>query len=165
MKLTDWLFENSMTPRQLRLMLRVKDRSTVYRWLANERVPKPRMLQKIVDLTKGAVQLEDFLDPNPPIHAREVRRPDGSLKWILPWTLDQHRPPEPRPAASIPRLSPPLLRAIEVLGGRAWFTPSGKFLLDGRISDPKRIVTAANAILRSRDQLTVKYPGVDPIND
>jgi hypothetical protein len=26
-----------MTPRQLRLMLGVKDRSTVYRWLANER--------------------------------------------------------------------------------------------------------------------------------
>ena len=165
MKLSDWLFENSMTPRQLRLMLRVKDRSTVYRWLANERVPKPKMLQKITELTKGSVRLEDFLDPNPPVHAKEVRREDGSLKWILPWTLDQHRPRDPRPPSSIPRLSPPLLRAIEVLSGRAWFTPSGKFLLDGRVSDPKRIVAAANAVLGKKGQRRIKYPVVEPIHD
>lgn len=165
MKLSDWLYENSMTPRQLRLMLGVKDRSTVYRWLANERVPKPRMLQKITGLTKGTVTLQDFLDPNPPVHAKEVRRKDGSLKWILPWTLDQHRPKAAEPMTTVPRLSPPLLRAIEVLNGRAWFTPSGRFLLDGRISDPKRIVTAANAILREQGRRPIHYPIVEPIHE
>jgi hypothetical protein len=65
------------------------------------------MLQKIVDLTKGAVQLEDFLDPNPPVHAKEIRRPDGSLKWILPWTLDQHRPSGDVAAGLDPQAQPP----------------------------------------------------------
>lgn len=164
MKLSDWLFENSMTPRQLRVMLGVKNRSTLHRWMTNERIPAPRVLQKIIEITKGEVQLEDFLDPNPPIHAREEKRPDGSLKWILPWSLDAGRnEQEPRP--TLPRLSPPLLRAIDALGGRAWYTPSGKFLLDGRLSDPKRLVTAANEILRERGGPTIKYPIVEPIHD
>jgi hypothetical protein len=52
-----------------------------------------------------------------------------------------------------------------VLAGRAWFTPSGKFLLDGRASDPKRLVAAANGILRSSGKPPIKYPGVEPIHD
>ena len=165
MKLSDWLFENSMTPRQLRMMLGVKNRSTLHRWLTNQYVPAPRMLQQIIEVTKGEVQLEDFLDPNPPVHAREEKQPDGSLKWVLPWSLDAGRNRQQTEPTPLPRLSPPLLRAIEVLNGRAWFTPKSRFLLDGRISDPKRVVAAANEILRERGQPTIKYPVVEPIHD
>lgn len=165
MKLSDWLFENSMTPRQLRVMLGVKNRSTLHRWMTNERVPAPRMLQRIIEITNGEVKLEDFLDPNPPVHAREEKRPDGSLKWVLPWSLDAGRHATDTRPATLPRLSPPLLRAIEVLGGRAWYTPSGKFMLDGRLSDPKRLVSAANVVLRKRGSTVIKYPIVEPIHD
>jgi hypothetical protein len=39
------------------------------------------------------------------------------------------------------------------------------FLLDGRISDPKRIVAEANRILRGRGEPPIPYPGVDPLHD
>lgn len=157
-KLADWLFENSTTPGQLRRMLGVPTRSTINRLLTGQRRPGPELLAKIEALTKGEVSAADFEDPSPPRCARLVRRPDGSVRVVLPWSPDA----EPEPAAS-DRLSPPLLRAIEVLDGRAWYTPKGRFLLDGRISDPKRIVAAANAVLRSQGKPPIPYPGVEPL--
>jgi len=116
-------------------------------------------MKKIVEITHGQVQLADFLDKAPPKCAKVVKRPDGTERWILPWS--NAIPKES--SMSSGRLSPPLVTAITVLNGRAWYTPRGRFLLDGRISDPKRIVTAANAILREQNQSVIKYPTVEPI--
>ena len=70
MKLADYLYENSMTPGQLRRMLGVKNRSTIHRYLLGERVPNPETMLKIAKLTRHQVGLADFLDPSPPGCAR-----------------------------------------------------------------------------------------------
>jgi len=127
--------------------------------LANQRIPQPHTLQRIVEATDGQVQLADFLDGTPPKCAEIIRRPDGSKRWIFPWS---NAVPEQSEMYSS-RLSPSLVKAIAVLDGRAWYTPKGRFLLDGRISDPKRIVSAANIILREKDQPVINYPIVEPI--
>ncbi|MDX9911457.1 MAG: hypothetical protein RBS39_06480 [Phycisphaerales bacterium] len=158
MKLADWLYESSVTPGQLRRMLGV-DRTTVHRYLIGSRIPQPHRLQRIFELTKGRVRLEDFLDPSPPECARQVPRPDGSMRLVLPWSGDGPAEPPGTPASD--RLSAPVLRAIEVLSGRAWFTPAGTFLLDGRQADPRRIVIAANDVLRKRGDPPIAYPGVE----
>lgn len=58
-------------------------------------------------------------------------------------------------------MTPPMERALRVLGTRARFTPSGTFLLDGRITDNRRLVKAANEILLSTGQPPIHYPGVE----
>ena len=159
-KLSDWIHERSITPGQLRRMLGVRTRSTISRWLTGQRVPNGAMLAKIERLTEGAVTKVDFLDPAPPQCARVVQRPDGSTRWVFPWSGEDE---ETTNYSS--RLSRPLLRAIEVLDGRAWYSPRGVFLLDGRLSDPRRVVAAANDVLRARHQATIKYPFVEPIDE
>ena len=168
MKLADWLFLNSVTPRQLRRMLGVNTRSTIHRYLTNKRVPRPHTLQRIIEITGGQVQLRDFLDPNPPECATETKQSDGSLKWVFPWhemPNETEGTPDPKNETPQSRLSPPLLLAIRVLEGRAWYTPAGVFLLDGRVSDPKRIVAAANEILETNGDRLIKYPIVRPKHD
>jgi hypothetical protein len=59
----------------------------------------------------------------------------------------------------------PVQRAFRVLNSRVRYTPRGKFLLDGRVTDLKRIMRAANDELRRREQPPIPYPGVHPIGD
>ena len=158
MKIADWLFENSRTPQEIRLILGVS-RSTLQRYLTNQRIPQPHILQKIIEATNGQVQLVDFQDPTPPKCAKVIKRPDGTVRWVFSWS---NAVPERSPMYSS-RLGQPLVKAIAVLNGRAWYTPKGRFLLDGRISDPKRIVVEANEILREQDQSILNYPTVEPI--
>ncbi|PCI11344.1 hypothetical protein COB72_01155 [bacterium] len=134
-------------------------RSTLQRYLTNQRIPQPLILQKIIELTGGQVQLADFLDGTPPKCAKVIKRPDGTVRWVFSWS---NAVPEQSEMYSS-RLSPSLVKAIAVLNGRAWYTPKGRFLLDGRISDPKRIVSAANIILREKDQPIINYPIVESI--
>lgn len=167
MKLADWLYDNSVTPSQLRRMLGVKCRSTVWRYLTDERVPNSRTAQRIIEITGGEVQLADFLDPSPPECLVAVTDDDGEERLVLPWSPlapagggngdDDDDDSEHR------RLSHPVKRALSVLDGRAWFTPSGVFLLDGKPVDLKRVMQAANDVLRRRGEPPIPYPGVEPL--
>lgn len=164
MKLADFLFENSMTPKQLRRMLGVQSRSTMSLWLLNERIPQPRMMKKIEELTGGQVRREDFLDPSPPNCARVVTDRHGRKRWRLPWSpkrTKKFKPCDPRLA----QFSPPVQRALKVLKKRVWITAKGRLLLDGRITDLKRVMRAANDELRRRGQPPIPYPGVEPLDD
>ncbi|UYV13482.1 MAG: hypothetical protein NCW75_04155 [Phycisphaera sp.] len=149
-----------MTPSQLRRMLGVQRRSTVWRYLTGERIPQPQTLQRIQDLTDQEVVLEDFLDPSPPRCARTITGADGCHRMVLPWSPDY---PDEDPTAANDQgpLSLPVLRALDVLGARAQFTRTGVFLLDGRSSDVRRIVRTANEVLRRRGEPTIAYPGVE----
>ena len=160
MKLADYLYENSQTPTQLRRMLGVQRRSTVWRYLTGERIPQPLMLQRIIDLTDGDVTLSDFLDPEPPECARTITDPAGRPRMVLPWSPDYPDDDPTTPNDTGP-LTTPVVRALDVLGARAQFTRSGVFLLDGRSSDVRRIVRAANDVLRRRGDPTIAYPGVE----
>ena len=160
MKLADWLFKNNTTPRELRLILGVS-KAAMNRYIAGSRTPGSEITQRIAELTDGEVQKEDFLDPTPPECAVVHTRPNGTKRWVLPWSSGR---PKREPLYSS-YLSNPLLRAIHVLNGRARFKRSGTFLLDGRVSDPKRIVAAANEVLRSLGQSVIRYPSVAPIHD
>lgn len=59
--------------------------------------------------------------------------------------------------------SPPIRRAMQVLGDRVRLRKRGGVLLDGRISDFRRMMIAANEELRRRGQPPIPYPGVEPL--
>ena len=160
MKIADWLFENNMTLREFRLILRVS-KSAMSLYTTNRRQPRVDILKQIIEITDGAVQKEDFLDPTPPKCATVHIRPDGSERWVFPWSTG--KPKQEQLYSSY--LSNPLLRAIQALNGRAIFRRSGVFLLDGRVSDPKRIVAAANEVLKAQGLPVIRYPVVAPIHD
>lgn len=87
--------------------------------------------------------------------------PPSSVQQFLnppkkPNQLQQSEDPEEWPYG-------PLRRAIGVLGPRVRHTRRGRFLLDGRVTDPKRIVIAANRVLRSKGECPIPYPGVDSL--
>lgn len=161
MKLADYLYENSMTPSQLRTMLGVKNRSTIHRYLLGERVPNPETMLKITRLTRFQVGLADFLDSSPPNCARIVDDEHGVPRIVLPWSPD-YRKDDHTPSSSGDPLTGPVQRAIDLLEGRARFTPRGVFLLDGRVCDLKDIMRAANRVLESRGEQPIPYPGVCP---
>ncbi len=161
MKLADWLYyESTCTPRDLRLTLGVS-KSAMSLYLASKRTPRDDVLTKITIITKGNVTRADFEHPDPPRCAEVHIRKDGSTRWVFPWSTGKPQ----RGVLYSSRVSSPLLRAIEVLHGRARLTPRGVYLLDGRVSDPKRIVRAANERLRSLGQEPIQYPTVEPIHD
>lgn len=116
-------------------------------------------MQKIIEITDGQVQLADFKDQTLPMCAKMIKRSDGTERWVFSWS---NAVPEESSMYSS-RLSQPLVKALAALNGRGWYTPKGRFLLDGRISDPKRIVAAANENLRDQDQPTINYPTAEPI--
>jgi len=162
MKLADYLYENSMTPGLLRRKLGVTNRSTVWRWLAGERIPQPEMMLKIERLTDGRVTLSDFLDPTPPRCANVVVDERGRKKWVLPWSPGWRDPRRPKEPPRSDRLSEPVLQGLRSLGGRAWYTPRGVFLLDGRKVSLKRLMEAANEARAARGEPRIPYPGVWP---
>lgn len=164
MKLADFLYENSLTPTELRRILGVKCRSTVWRYLTNERKPQPEIMRRIEEATRGRVREADFLDPTPPKCARVIEERNGKERWLLPWSSDRAKDPIPIQAGDS-RLSPPVKQALQVLGGRGWYTPRGRFLLDGRQTDLKRLMRAANAELKRRGAKPIPYPGVQHVED
>ena len=162
MKLADYIFDNSISPGQLRWMLGcVKHRSTLYRYLTGERIPQPETLQKIIEITDGQVQLRDFLNKEPPECATVVVTGDGKRKVLLPWSQRSHNAQAANDNENEhARLSAPVKRALQVLSGRAWFTPRGRFLLDGRQVDIKLVMQAANTALLCDGNDPIPYPGV-----
>lgn len=191
MKLADFMHEQQITPWALRRMLGVKGQSTVQRYLSGERVPSPALMRRIHELSDGRVTVEDFLDPEPPRCARVVIDRRGRPRMVFPWTeLDavprsaqnenrtqprkRHVPGKPLdPPERSGRLDPgedpddwpygPLRHALEELGPRAMQSKRGHFLLDGRVTDPKRLVAAANRERTRRGESPIPYPGVDPL--
>ena len=167
MKLADWLYDNSMTPGQLRRMLNV-NRTTIHRYLNGQRTPTPERLQQIIEITQGVVTLADFLDPAPPecaITAPPSEEGDEP-RTLLPWSPEYQTVRAELEQADLDGpVSSPLDRAMKLLGSRAVLTRRGTFLLDGKVSDPRRIVAAANRALKDNGEPPIPYPGVDPIDD
>lgn len=164
MKLADWLFEQNLTPEQLRVMLGVKNRSTIKRYLDGDRVPREDVLQKITEITHGRVTHKDILDPSPPRCAAVIIGDNDEARLVFPWSRDVSG--QEQAFAEMlqgPReedcLSNPVDEALRVLGARARFTDRGRFLLDGRPTDAQRVVRAANQLLRNRHEPLIAYPG------
>ena len=165
MKLVDWMHANRVTPGDLTGLLGLKSRMTVKRYLDGDRVPHSRVLQKLTALTGGRVRWEDFQDKSPPKCAALLPTPDGGTRLVFPWSGDGAAveaamramlagPPE----HSLPL--PPLVRAFEVLGDRVALAARGYYLLDGRRTDARGVVRAANRILKDRDEPLIVYPDV-----
>lgn len=181
MKLADYMALNHITPRQLRWMLGVSSRSTVMRWVRGERVPTSPMIAQIEALTGGAVTLADFHDPSPPNCMWVVLDRKGRQREVFPWSSPGHRPrrvvarPAQRDSVAarpIPKAvandrkeesdewpTPPIRKAIWVLGLRAGLDDKFGFQLDGRPVDARRLVAEANRALRQRGKPPIPYPG------
>ncbi|MEM9167422.1 MAG: helix-turn-helix transcriptional regulator [Planctomycetota bacterium] len=164
MKLADWLHARSMTPEQLRRMLGVKQRSTVMRYLTGDRTPSLELIQLILEITEEQVTLADFLDTSPPKCAEVVTDAKGDPKLVFPWSRGERQDAAYESMLRRPRegdhLSDPVTRAMEVLKGRTRFTKRGMFLLDGRLSDARRVVAEANRVLEAKGEPPIPYPGV-----
>lgn len=170
MKLADWMYKHGMTPSRLRRLLGISSRSTIPRYLTGKRRPSKTLLKKIEELTNGEVTEDDFLDPTPAECGEIVEDGDGIPRLIFPWInkdddLDAlgERVRQERPEWE--RLSPPLQRAVDLLGRRVRVIKGRAFVLDGRPSEAKAVVRAANKILTSRGKPVIRYPGVDPIHE
>jgi transcriptional regulator with XRE-family HTH domain len=165
MKLADFLFQTGMTTTQLRRALGLASRSTITRYLHGERVPTPQILQQIIELTGGRVQLRDFLSPGNPECATIITLPNGRRRLVFPWAsreseLAAANDVEIARAIEQDNLSEPLQRAVKALAGRAQRLPNGAWSLDGRPSDIRRVVLEANRRLREIGQPVIEYPGI-----
>ena len=165
MKLADWMHENRVTPSDLKGLLGLKSRMTVKRYLEGDRVPQERILQKLTDLTGGRVRRGDFLDPTPPDCAAVVPAKRGGTRLVFPWSCSDAAVEQALQAmlAGPPdhaRPLPPLERAFETLGGRVALASRGYYLLDGRRTDARRVVAAANRVLEDHGEALIEYPSV-----
>lgn len=165
MKLADYLFQSGMTTAQLRRALGLKCRSTINRYLHGERIPTPHIMQQIIALTGGRVQLRDFLSPGNPECATVIKLPNGKQKLVFPWSsslgdLAAASQVENRRVAANDELSEHYRRAISVIAGRVRRGPTGIWLLDGRPTDLRRIVAEANTVLKDRGQSPIIVPGL-----
>ncbi|MEQ9617045.1 MAG: hypothetical protein RLN60_03320 [Phycisphaerales bacterium] len=168
MKLADYLYENAMTPSHCRRLLGVKHRSTMLRWLTGDRVPSRAMCDRISLLTNNHVRRKDFYDPAPPKCAIIVHETDGETPTVvLPWSpqYEELKRREEEIDQTDASLSPAIQRAIRVLNGRAVFAPTGRFLLDGRQVDLKRVVQEANDNLTNHGEAPIPYPNVSPLHE
>lgn len=183
MKLADYMFMHSITPQQLRRMLGVRSRSTVLRYVSGERLPAPDIMNLIERWSGGVVTEADFRDESPPLCVRVVTDRHGRPRTVYPWTnvesqrrrrgVDEERheaaPPTrpsilPSGAVSDQWPSRPLQRALDTLGSRAKLCKRGRFLLDGRIADARRIVDEANRVLKHQELPPIPYPGSEPLS-
>jgi hypothetical protein len=163
MKLADFLFESGMSTTQLRRALNIRCRSTITRYLHGDRVPNPVTMQRIIDLTGGKVQLQDFLRGGNPKCATIITLPSGRKKLVFPWAnresdLEAAEAVESRRAANDDGISPPLRAALDVLRERARLGPRG-WLLDNRPADTTRIIREANRVLDDAGEPLIRYPG------
>ncbi len=142
--------------------------NTLGRYLRNERVPNPAMMARIERWTQGLVTRSDFLNPSPPQCVTIVRMSNGRLRWAFPFTTSDEALTEAAdieaerdPDARLP--DHPLQRAIAVLGSRMVDAGRGGiFLLDGKATDARGIVRAANDDLELLGLELIHYPGVHP---
>lgn len=170
-------------------MLGLKSRTTVFRYLSGEHKPSREVMVRINQISGGLVREEDFDDPTPPRCMKVVMDHLGRRKLVFPWTRYEERlshdaPRRPRtarqrrwqgvqPPPKFSRIetgerldewpSSPVRRGMAVLGDRVKLTKRGGVLLDGRISDLRRVMTAANEELRRRGEPPIPYPGVEPL--
>ncbi len=162
MKLADYLHRHRLTPSTLRRDLGVRSRATVLRYLTGERIPEPRILQKIIDITQGHVQLTDFLSDDLPECAVRVVLTCGSTRLVFPWTnrnaeLDASLFADEEDDDS-PSLA--LQKAVAILGSRVQRRSSGMYVVDGRMTDVRGVIQAANRLLKLWGKPTIAYPGV-----
>lgn len=166
MKLADYLFRHRLTPRHLQKVLGVSSRSTVQRYLTNQRVPEPQHLDRIEQWTQDQVRLRDFLDATPPECAGFYIDKRGKRRMVLPWSTRDHRLDrafetmlaEPREGAIDP---PPIRQALLVLGDRVVRTKD-LFMIDGQPTDTRGLIRAANDQLYLHFKPPIRYPGVQP---
>lgn len=59
MNLRPYLEENGISPAEFAREIRVEPAS-VHRYLSGERIPRPEILERIIQATNGAVQANDF---------------------------------------------------------------------------------------------------------
>lgn len=165
MKLADYIHQFGPSPAIMRRRLGVSP-SAFRRYLANERIPIPKVLQQIIQITDGLVQLSDFLDPTPPKCATVITLPDGRTRSVLPWCnrdadLDACIGVVRNETREATGPSPPLQTALNELGARVKpMKGSGMYLLDGRPADVRRVIDMANRQRIVRGQEPISYPGV-----
>jgi hypothetical protein len=167
MKLADYLYYSGLSPSDVQGQLGIKHRSTIYRYLTGECRPRGKTMQRIESLTHGKVTPKDFDDPRPPDCAVVIRRSNGRLSAVLPWsTRDGRLDAAHKASKSEPTeeriLTEQARRALWILMPRAKHLGNDRFMLDGRSSDLRRIIIAANAFLISRGMDPIEYPMAHP---
>jgi len=165
MKLSDYLILNQIAPASFAKQVGLRSRSSIHRYIRGQRIPTREMMILIEAATGGAVTAADFArrpqadNDNDPAYPwsrnwqREMRCCDHAFRQML------------REKPEWDTLSPPVRRAVNILGNRVQMDASERqFRLDGRPADARDLVRQANKFLRLHGLDLIKYPGVDDGN-
>lgn len=76
MKLRDFLSDRSLSEAELGRLLGV-GQATVNRYIRGERIPRPEVMRRIVEVTEGKVGPADFYD-FPPVAAPSGTQPEAA---------------------------------------------------------------------------------------
>lgn len=119
-------------------------------------------MQKIIEITGGAVQLADFLDPKPPECATVVTLPNGKTRLVFPWSRDDDLERSMAVLRTEPKeweqFTPPIRQALADLGPNARILPDGLFEVRRVKMDAGRLVDMANRIRRIHNRPLIEYP-------
>ncbi len=158
MKLARFLIAHQMTPAAFARLIGVT-RNAVHRYVRGERMPAPEVMERIVQVTEGAVTPNDFYD---------IALDAGAVAEF-PWS---RTPQELDPFEGLERImarhrvSRPVAYAMYVLGGRIRPIGPERFLIDGRQGDVRALIRRANDALAAQHRPLIAYPGVfDPDRD
>ncbi|MDP0500858.1 MAG: hypothetical protein Q7P63_12245 [Verrucomicrobiota bacterium JB022] len=160
MKLSEYLILNRIAPASFAKQVGLRSRTSIHRYLSGERFPNPEVMARITTSTGGTVTAEDFQYPLPD------NDNDADYPWSREWQEELRRCDHVfrqmlREKAEWDTLSPPVRRAVNILGNRVQMDVSERhFRLDGRPAGARDIVRLANRFLSESGLETIKYPGV-----
>lgn len=179
MQLREYLKQYHLGAAQFARMLGVKSRMTVYRYLRGERIPSAEMMKKIVALTDGLVQPNDFFTVDQPITRsyRQMMESDlvrvekrigilgsvcGAAGVQIGYGPDQIESGWTDFDQRLDDLGVPesLQMAVKILMPDLQIINSEKFRYRGRVLNPKDLVLCANRHLMEKGQSLIPYPGV-----
>lgn len=150
----------------MRRALGLKGPSTLGRYLYNEQIPVPKVMERIAHITQGQVTIEDFRDSRPPKCLVVLTLPDGKTVRLLPWSRNEQywRMVAERVKCDtplFPEKPAQVVLAEAMLKGRLADRGHGLYLLDGRQIDGRRLIAEANRLRLVWGQEPIAYPGVD----
>ena len=164
MKLSDYLKENRISVHQFAQTISVASRMTVHRYIKGERIPKPVIMKRITEKTKGAVTFNDF----PTYKKTSIKKIQKfkTTKTILPYKksfdfslLYDFYQNSIKIESEKLNLSESTILALQELGNRAAYKKKC-FYLDGRLTCIKEIIVLANELRQRRGLCKIFYPGL-----
>lgn len=162
MKLEHYLEKHEISTDRFAEMINVSNRMTVYRYIKGKRIPRPEIMNRIIEATQGNVGAEDFFISGSINKKQKTPYNTVSEKNnIILDSLDEEFSEEYEInviyKASKLNLTEHTVKALNELGKRAEYK-NNKFYLDERPTTLKLIFYHANELRIRRGIIPLYYP-------